>query len=174
MVSNGFKACGIFPWSVDSIGLSQSIGKNKVRQGDVSQDILPTTSINFQHFSQLVGKVKLKTLKNCAKNEEFKTRDLSEDALILLKIYKEFFRNTKNLQAKSINDTEHNENDTISDQNTAESSLNYNIENYLVWQKTPERTGKKKTERLAYVIASTAFKNVCEDQKKAKTVKELS
>ncbi|KAF2882008.1 hypothetical protein ILUMI_24156 [Ignelater luminosus] len=79
MVSNGFKACGMFPWSVDSTSLSKCIGKNKVRQGDESQDdILPTTSISFQQFSQLVGEVKLKTLEECAKNEEFKTRDLSD------------------------------------------------------------------------------------------------
>ncbi|KAF2906104.1 hypothetical protein ILUMI_00075 [Ignelater luminosus] len=59
MVSNGFKACGIFPWSVGSKDLSKCIGKNKVRQGDVSQnDILPTTSINFQQFSQFVEEVK--------------------------------------------------------------------------------------------------------------------
>ncbi|KAF2890619.1 hypothetical protein ILUMI_15554, partial [Ignelater luminosus] len=56
MVSNGFKACGVFPWSVDSLDLSKCIGKNKVRQEDVFQDyILPTTSIHFQQFSQLVG-----------------------------------------------------------------------------------------------------------------------
>ncbi|KAF2891314.1 hypothetical protein ILUMI_14859 [Ignelater luminosus] len=30
IVSNGFKACDIFPWSVDS-KLSKCIGKNKVR-----------------------------------------------------------------------------------------------------------------------------------------------
>ncbi|KAF2889761.1 hypothetical protein ILUMI_16412, partial [Ignelater luminosus] len=195
-------ACGILPWNVDSIDLSKCIGKNKVRQEDVSQDdILPTTSINCQQFSQLVGEVKLKTLEECAKNEEFETRDISEDALILLKIYKEFYCKTKNLQAKSINDSEHKENDTINDQNIAgtpskecnvrysaaeilnmpivilsenektnqpcvKSSLNDNIENYLVW------TGKRQTERLPYVITSTAFKNVCEEKTKAKTEKK--
>ncbi|KAF2886625.1 hypothetical protein ILUMI_19547 [Ignelater luminosus] len=135
------------------------------------------------------------------KNEEFETRDISEDALILLKIYKEFYCKTKNLQAKSINDSEHKENDTINDQNIAgtpskecnvrysaaeilnmpivilsenektnqpcvKSSLNDNIENYLVW------TGKRQTERLPYVITSTAFKNVCEEKTKAKTEKK--
>ncbi|KAF2902056.1 hypothetical protein ILUMI_04128 [Ignelater luminosus] len=137
----------------------------------------------------------------------FETRDLSGDALILPKIYKEFLRNTKNLQAKSINDSEHHENDTISNQKIAgtpskecnvsysadeilnmpvvilsenaktnqtcvESSLNDKRENYLLWQKTPERTGNRQTERLPYVITSTAFKNVCKEKKKAKTKKK--
>ncbi|KAF2905916.1 hypothetical protein ILUMI_00258, partial [Ignelater luminosus] len=40
-------------------------------------------------------------------------------------------------------------------------------------QKTPERTGKRQTKRLPYVVTSTAFKNACEEKKKAKTEKEL-
>ncbi|CAH0546590.1 unnamed protein product [Brassicogethes aeneus] len=68
------------------------------------------------------------------------------------------------------------ENDNLPHTNETTSSEinldNSNIENYLLWQKTPERSGKRQTDRLPFVITSSAFKKVCEEKMGKNTEKD--
>ncbi|KAF2903570.1 hypothetical protein ILUMI_02616 [Ignelater luminosus] len=115
MVSNGFKACGVFPWSVDSIDLSKCIGT-------------PSKECNVSYSADEILNMPVVIL---SENEK-------------------------------------------TNQTCVDSGLDDKIENYLVWQKNARKNWKKTDrERLPYVITFTAFKNVCEGKKKAKTEKEL-
>ncbi|KAK9720979.1 hypothetical protein QE152_g21787 [Popillia japonica] len=43
---------------------------------------------------------------------------------------------------------------------------NGSLEDYLIWPKTPERKGKRQTERLPFVITSSTWKKIHEDKEK--------
>lgn len=212
-ISNGFRACGLCPWNVNAVDFTKCLGKQT--NEDPRQDVLPTTSMSFDQFIELVGPTKFEELRNISLNE---LDSFSEDFQILHKIYRSFcftenavenidlslsapdndFQDDGKHLPVAEDDSYHDiEDNTVSIQEAKisptttgpdtrfteeeimdmpilistkedDTHLNDNISNYLLWQRTPERSGKRNTEKIPYVITSTAFKNICEEKVKIK------
>lgn len=212
-ISNGFRACGLCPWNVNAVDFTKCLGKPT--NEDPRRHVLPTTSMSFDKFIELVGPAKFEELRSISLNELDR---FSEDFQMLHKIYRSFcftehavedidlslstldnnFQDDGKHVPVADDDPYHDLKDSTASTHEAKISptttgldarfteeeimdmpilisatdedthLNENISNYLLWQKTPERSGKRDTERIPYVITSTAFKNICEEKVKIK------
>lgn len=205
VISNGFRACGLYPWNVEAIDFSKCLGKNRVL-GDKFKTISSYDKITFEEFADAVGEQKLQELYACSdyiNNVENK----SDDFNALLRVYNKFFMASTN-QNKIIDDIPNQlenitlNNNTIDEEEvimelvpddniipsvSKEDIMNMpilivsdtsnvknedgNLKNYLPIQKTPERTGKKNSVRLPYVITSTEFK-IVQEEKITKRIKK--
>nr|CAI5829451.1 unnamed protein product [Callosobruchus analis] len=90
-IINGFRACGLYPWNVESVNFSECLGKkHQTSNLTVTTQNDQFSSLSYDVFSNTVGLDKLRSLENYCNTEE-----VSEDFKLLFKIYQKLQDSTK-------------------------------------------------------------------------------
>ncbi|KAK9720980.1 hypothetical protein QE152_g21786 [Popillia japonica] len=78
-ITNGFKACGLFPWNSDALDYSKCLGHNHNKQIiDIPQD---SKTLQYDEFCEIIGPQKLAELRS------FNENDVDENFQLLVKIF---------------------------------------------------------------------------------------
>nr|CAI5866984.1 unnamed protein product [Callosobruchus analis] len=188
-VSNGFRACRLYPWNAEAVDFTKCLGKSKIaKQCNDEAKKVSVSDLKYDKFIEIVGD---EYIKKFIDFQNFAGHN-TDGFIKLYKVWQEFQKHDDGYITPTEADITayrvHDVNDIIIEEICGPSITDNSIkptadicssvsnatalsddcqnasaqplEDILLWPSSPVRKGKRKTERLPFVITSSAWKEV--------------
>lgn len=102
-ISNGFRACGLFPWNVASIDFTKCLGKSTKVKVPIDDKTDECSSMTYYDFMEIIGHEKLEKIKTKVQTQS--VSNSNEDFELLVKIFLKLAKHGYDDTNEEVNDS---------------------------------------------------------------------